>query len=711
MRQVLTGISIGILALGGAACDQQTARKERAGTLYQAVVDQLAASENANAKPRLETVKPEERAVFGRLSDQARVQIEQERKRIAVGSIIAKPRVVEQMQAVVRARSSRAAPGVPAPVDVEAEFEAEPPLPQESITLPDAPPLPVPAPPPAPSADEPEALKSSRPPRPQYSKRAPPPPPAVAMPQPVIVSAPEYRDLTEETLQPRVMEAMITAQSSMFEQMDKLGLEGSVSASASSGQMVIDMFASASQLTDGEALSQPFIAEDAVLECPETLARETMQSDKLLATNCMVEILRASGNYEYVEKDFIFDHQFARAPSRPENLLVTPDDALWELQWNFQNNGFEDGQSPGGAGFVDFWTRQKQTGSADVTVAVVDTGLALSHPDIAASPNIAPGWDMVTDPAMGNDGDGRDNDPNDPGDLCNPNKPGASDSYHGTHVAGTIGAAASNNGQGVSGGAWNVKIVPVRALGKCGGRLSDINDAIRWAGGIMPAESAQGELVFNDNPADIINLSIGLFERCPASMQDAIDSVVERGAVVVAAAGNARLGTEFYAPASCQNVITVAAGDARGYIAPYSNFGPEVDVLAPGGNLDRDDNNDGRPDGVLSTRPATDCYDPLTGDPIASCYYAFEQGTSMAAPHVSAALALIAAREPELTGPQISAILMGALMPRDGEQCTASCELYPDATPIPGQPGRCTRSCGGLLNLGILEAPNEQDNP
>ena len=227
----------------------------------------------------------------------------------------------------------------------------------------------------------------------------------------------------------------------------------------------------------------------------------------------------------------------------------------------------------------------------------------------------------------------------------------------------------------------------------------------------MPVESELGELVFNENPADIINLSIGLFERCPASMQDAINSVVERGAIVVAAAGNARLATEYYAPASCNNVITVAAGDARGHIAPYSNFGPEVDILAPGGDLDRDDNNDGRPDGVLSTRPATDCYDPVTGEAISSCNYAFEQGTSMAAPHVSAALALIAARDPELTGPQITATLLGALTPRDSGQCEASCEVYPDATPIPDQPGRCIRSCGGLLNLGNLGTTGSETSP
>lgn len=655
MRHFLSCLCVTALSFGLVACDQQDVRKDRASKLFDGVIAQLEASETQDGLSALELATPQDRAVSGALTDTARERIAIENNRIAVGSIIAKPLIVEQMQVVVRAKSRSIAPGVPGA-----------------------------APPPV-SAPAPSDSRGIQAPAP-----------------PSIFSAPEFRDLTEETLPPRVMEAILTAQSSMFVEMDKLGLEGTVTTSASSGQMVIDLFASASQLSEGDDVKQPFLADDAVQACPTTARKEAMQNDKVLATNCMVEILKASGKYEYVEKDFIFDHQFAKRPPSSKNLLVTPDDTLWDLQWHFRNNGTEAGQSAGGAGFVDFWTRQGQTGSADVTVAVVDTGLALSHPDIANSPNIAPGWDMVTDPAMGNDGDGRDSDPNDPGDLCNPNRPGARDSFHGTHVAGTIGAAATNNGTGIAGGAWNVTIVPVRALGKCGGRLSDINDAIRWAGGIMPVENDLGELVFNARPADIINLSIGLFESCPASMQDAIDSVVDRGAIVVAAAGNARLSTAFYAPGGCQNVITVAAGDARGYIAPYSNFGPDVDVLAPGGDLDRDDNGDGRPDGVLSTRPATDCYDPVTGTPVASCYYAFEQGTSMAAPHVSAALALMSAREPNLTGPQLTAKLLGALSPRDGEQCTASCELYPDATPVPGQPGRCMRSCGGLLNLGNL---------
>lgn len=663
MRHFLTGISLIVFTVALGSCDQQDVRRERAGKLYKSVIEQLENSENSGKLSPLEKASPEERAVFGELSDRAKGDIETQTKRVAVGSIIAKPRSVERMQAVVRAKSRTVAPGVPA-------------KPQEK------------------SQSVPQASKGIQAPAP-----------------PSVFSSPEFRDLTQETLPPRIMEAMITAQSNMYQEMDKLGLEGTVSSSATSGQMVIDLYASASQLEEGAENDTPFIAEDSDEDCPERADKNMVSENKVLATNCMVKALQASGDFEYVEKNYVFDHQFARRPPDPERLQITPDDILWDLQWHFRNNGTSEDQSPGGAGFVDFWTRQKQTGSSEVVVAVVDTGLVLAHPDIAASPNIAPGWDMVTDPKMGNDGDGRDNDPNDPGDLCNPNLQGARDSFHGTHVAGTIGAAATNNAAGVAGGAWNVTIVPVRALGKCGGVLSDINDAIRWAGGIMPVENELGELVFNTNPADIINLSIGLFERCPASMQDAIDSVVERGAIVVAAAGNARLSTAFFAPGGCNNVVTVAAGDARGHITPYSNFGPEVDILAPGGDLDRDDNNDGRPDGVLSTRPAADCTDPVTNQSVASCYYAFEQGTSMAAPHVSAALALLAARDPGLTGPQLTATLMDSLMPRNGEECTTSCELYPDATPIPGQPGRCMRPCGGLLNLGNIQALRSETSP
>ena len=653
-----------------AACDNQETRKNQFGDLVDDVLDQVTGedasdAEQVQAPSRLENAAPAERAVAGRLSETARAQIASERKRFAVGSIVAKPVEVDRLQEIAEAQAPQFSDSVPAPVQGEVGGGSEVPHGAEGIA-------------------------------------APPPPPTLEAPRPRALTRSSMKAQRRIAMAPEVREVQLDAQSTMFSEMDKLGLSGSVSAS-DSGMMVIDLFADPTQFSERSG-TPALIAEDVKLHCPEAIDKETMSDNKVLATNCMIDLLRASGRFEYVEKDFIFDHQFARRPPDVATAVAfSPDDTLWDLQWNFRNNGTGLDQSAGGTGFVDFWSRTGITGSTDVTVAVVDTGLVLSHPDIANSPNIAPGWDMVSDPEMGNDGDGRDNDPNDPGDLCNPNVPFAADSFHGTHVAGTIGAAASNNGAGIAGGAWNVKIVPVRALGKCGGRLSDIISGIRWAGGTIPAMDDLGNEVWNENPADIINLSIGLFEICPASLQDAIDSVVERGAVVVSAAGNARLPTEFYAPGGCNNVISVAASDARGHIAPYSNFGPEVDLLAPGGDLLRDDNNDGRPDGILSTKPSKDCYDAVTGDTIGNCFYAYEQGTSMAAPHASAALALIAAQNPDFTGAQLEASLMTALIPRETDQCSAPCEQYPGATPIPDSEGMCVRTCGaGLLNLEKL---------
>ncbi|WP_018997263.1 S8 family serine peptidase [Hirschia maritima] len=441
-------------------------------------------------------------------------------------------------------------------------------------------------------------------------------------------------------------------------------------------------------------------------DCSNESTRQAMKSDAELATRCVVEDLRASGEYEYVEPDYIFTNQFE---TRPKNLPVepatskglNPNDPLWTFQWHFKNYGQGEDESEGGAGFVDFWSRANQTGSAGVTVAVIDTGLQMDHPDIQSSRNLAPGFDMVSDPFMGNDGDGRDSNPHDPGDACDPTDPLARDSFHGTHVAGTVGAASTDNSSGVAGGAWNVTIVPVRALGRCGGQLSDINDAIRWAAGVVPARDDLGDEIWNANPADIINLSIGLFEACPASMQEAINDATDAGAVVVAAAGNARIDTKYYAPGGCQNVVSVAASDARGQLTPYSNYGDAVDIMAPGGDLTRDDNGDGRPDGVLSTKFAKDCYDPVTNEPVESCFYAYESGTSMAAPHVSAALALLKSQFPLATSDELTSRLKQATNSRSQLQCSGKCTHYPGAEKIPGQDGMCYRPCGGAaLDLG-----------
>jgi serine protease len=492
--------------------------------------------------------------------------------------------------------------------------------------------------------------------------------------------------------------------------LQRMGVSGIVTPEEG-GQMRIVLGVKPTQLRDKvdlgkvDALREMFASAsvDRSKECAAATAAK-MQADLILATECVVKELRDSGEYEYVEKDFIFTNQMLRKP-KPQVLGLTPNDPLFGLQWHYKTNGTAAGQSAGGASFADFWTRAKMTGSKDVTVAVIDTGLQMNHPDIQGSANLAPGFDMVTEPYMGNDGDSRDSDPNDPGDKCDPNDATTSDTFHGTHVAGTIGVASTNNANGVSGAAWNVTIVPVRALGRCGGKLSDINDAIRWAAGKVPARDGQGNEVWNSHPADIINLSIGLFEPCPASMQAAINDAVATGAIVVAAAGNARVDAKYFAPGGCDNVVSVAANDARGQLTPYSNFGAKVSIMAPGGDMSRDDDKDGRPDGVLSTKYSTNCYDPAKpGTQVPQCYYAYENGTSMAAPHVSAALALLKAKFPSALPSELRSKLMSASTARTNLQCSGKCTNYPGTEPIPGSDGLCFRPCGGAM-LNLANAP------
>ncbi len=514
------------------------------------------------------------------------------------------------------------------------------------------------------------------------------------------------------------VDAAVAVRERAGRQLEQLGLSGIVTP-GEGGQMRITLGVNPTQLRTGalkldkvEAMQALFAPEKAskAQECPALPDTDVLRNDPVLATECVVKVLMQTGDYEYVEKDYIFTNQMLRRPSQTAPVTATgtrPNDPLFGLQWHFRDNGTGAGQSAGGAGFGGFWTKAKTTGSLDVVVAVVDTGIQMNHPDIKGSPNLAPGFDMVSDPLMGNDGDGRDNDPNDPGDKCDPNDATTSDSYHGTHVAGTVGVASTNNNAGVAGGAWNVTIVPVRALGRCGGKLSDINDAIRWAAGTIPGRDAQGAEVWNSKPADIINLSIGLFGPCPVSMQSAINDAVAAGAIVVAAAGNARVDTQYFAPGGCQNVISVAANDARGVLTPYSNFGAGVTIMAPGGDMSRDDDGDGRPDGILSTKFSRNCSDPANpGSTVSQCYYAFENGTSMAAPHVAAALALLKAKYPTAVPSELRTRLLAATIPRTNMQCSGSCAAYPGSTPIDGSPNMCYRPCGErMLSLSNAELP------
>ncbi len=213
--------------------------------------------------------------------------------------------------------------------------------------------------------------------------------------------------------------------------------------------------------------------------------------------------------------------------------------------------------------------------SSNIIIAIVDSGIELSHPDLAGK--LLQGYDFVDGDAVPADSNG-----------------------HGTHVAG-IAAAITNNARGIAGMAPFASILPVRVLDHNGnGSMSTVASGIIYAA---------------NRGAQVINLSLGS-PYDTSTLQYAVSYAWSRGSVLVAAAGNDGLPTPNY-PANYPNVLAVAATDAYDFKTPFSNFGTWVDVAAPGAS-------------ILSTY--------LGGN------YAYLDGTSMAAPHVSGIAALLAAQ-------------------------------------------------------------------
>ncbi|TDC12856.1 protease [Streptomyces sp. 8K308] len=291
-----------------------------------------------------------------------------------------------------------------------------------------------------------------------------------------------------------------------------------------------------------------------------------------------------------------------------------------------------------------------------VNVAVIDTG-HVTHSDLES--RVVDGYDFVSDPVRARDGDGRDADYHAPGDwsdagVCGPDEPARASCWHGTHVAGTV-AAETGNAQGVASTAHGATVQPVRVLRLCGGDSSDIAEAIIWAaGGSVPG------IPDNPTPAQVVNLSLGGKSPCATVYQDAIDFAVAQGATVVVAAGNANEDAAAYAPANCEDVITVAASNRAGDRAYFSNHGSTVEVTAPdGGGPNVDDN-------ILST------YNSGTTTPADEAYW-YLQGTSQATPHVAALAALLPQRDPALAPADVSDAVTSAARPiaSCGEDCGA----------------------------------------
>lgn len=389
-----------------------------------------------------------------------------------------------------------------------------------------------------------------------------------------------------------------------------------------------------------------------VLELPQRVSAEQMEA--------IVAQLESLPEVEYAEPDRIY------------HPTVAPNDSLYGDQWYLHDTW--------GINAPAAW--EIETGSTNVVIAVLDTGIA-PHGDIMD--RLVAGYDFISQDFWNsawvnytaNDGNGRDNDPSDPGDWITVNENNGSDkdefflncgasnsSWHGTHVAGIIGAKTNNN-EGIAGVDWNARILPVRVLGKCGGYTSDIIDGMRWAAGLtvtgVPA---------NANPAHIINLSLGGPGSCSITEQNAVTEILNAGTVIVAAAGNSNANVNNFSPANCTGVIAVAATNNTGEKATYSNFGSGIDISAPG-------------DDIFSlidigpTIPDEEGYD-------------YKSGTSMAAPQVSGVLGLMFAINPDLTPAQALLILQ------------RSAKAFPDG-------GTCTTTnCGaGILDAGAAVALTE----
>jgi serine protease len=363
-------------------------------------------------------------------------------------------------------------------------------------------------------------------------------------------------------------------------------------------------------LTDAEALAVPLSAQTTILI---NLDDDRDDLEAVLERRYGID-LRLNSVYADPENLFLADVPTADVPALlariaaeegvehaevnglMESFGFVPDDPLYMFQWNLDQVNAE------GA-----WGLSTGEG---VVVAVIDTGVAykeeqrprkrgIQMPDLKQTRLVA-GYDFVDDDDA-------------PYDLQG----------HGTHVAGTI-AQSTNNSYGVAGLAFNAQIMPVRVLdGKGRGSFSDVADGIRYAA---------------DHGAHVINLSLGGFLPS-AEVNKAVQYAHSKGVVVVAAAGNSGSRVKSY-PAAFENVIAVAATQYDRAPTFYSNFGTYVDIAAPGGNTLIDQNDDGSPDGIMQETLKR----AANGDAIMEPAFALYMGTSMAAPHVAAAAALLVAQ-------------------------------------------------------------------
>lgn len=402
------------------------------------------------------------------------------------------------------------------------------------------------------------------------------------------------------------------------------------------------------------------------------------------------------------------DGLIARLAADPAVAFVEPDarvrrhalpsDPLYPGQWYLQ------GIEPAAIDAEAAW--DLTTGSSGIVVAVLDTGVRFDHPDLGRSRNggrLLPGYDFVGADYDGrfriaNDGDGWDADPSDPGDWISESDtrlPVFSDceeadsSWHGTRVAGLIGARA-NNGIGIAGATWGPWILPVRVLGKCFGAVSDILQAMRWAAGLHVAGVPD-----NRYPARIINLSLGGEGSCTAGYQSVIDELRTRGVLVVVSAGNE--GGAVSTPGDCAGVMTVAGLRHTGTKVGYSNLGPAVGLAVPTGDCV----------GYGPCRYSLDTtVDRGTTRPAGAGYTSQLEpniGTSFSAPQVSAIAALMLSVNGNLSPSQLLQRLQASARPFPASGGLVACHIPLGGGDLQEYECSCTTSTCGA---GMAHAPS-----
>jgi serine protease len=368
------------------------------------------------------------------------------------------------------------------------------------------------------------------------------------------------------------------------------------------------------------------------------------------------------------------------------------------------------------------------TGSTGTVIADVDTGVLFDHPDLLRAGRggrLLPGYDFVdqdynptTGAALGtfliaNDGDGWDPDPSDPGDWINstdqmntlfPAKTCAiqDSSWHGTRVMGVLGAI-TNNGVGIAGMTWNPYLLPVRALGKCGGYDSDIVAGMQWAAGLPVTDPSGNPIPDNPYPADIINLSLGGTGACPSAYSSGLTTLTALGVLVVASAGNENGPVD--APGNCPGVLAVVGLRNVGTKVGYSSFGAEAGIAAPAGNC------------VTSSGP---CYRSIdttynTGLTVPGANGYTNQtnpnlGTSFSAPIVSGIAALMRAVNANLTPPQLIARIEASATPFPPNNSVPPLAVCPNTDATTQECSCVTGQCGaGMVNA--LSAVTAALNP